>query len=122
MVSACRFHGNSNKITDVKSSKWIGNDAAIVSYVTSLKRLSSGTIICDRISLDPEIVFPRRNPASDTNSDDVAPDLNTLDASLARLDLKQVAELARSADVADVDIAHRQCEIGVLAFAAICSN
>src|SRR5437660_652158 len=101
MVSACRFHGNSNKITDVKSSKWIGNDTAIVSYVTSLKRLSSGTIICDRISLDPEIVGPRRNPASDTNPNDVATDLYTIDASSVRLDPKQIAEFARAADVAD---------------------
>src|SRR4051812_35949519 len=115
MVSACRFHGNSNKITDVKSSKWIGNDTAIVSYVTSLKRLSSGTIICDRISLDPEIVGPRRNPAIYSIYNAAATEIYTIDASSVRLDPKQIAEFARSADIADIEIAHRLGEIRVLA-------
>jgi hypothetical protein len=51
--------------------------------------------------------------------DRIARELHAIDAGLVRLDPKQIAELARSADVADVDIADRRCEIGVLALARV---
>jgi hypothetical protein len=49
----------------------------------------------------------------------IARELHALDARVARLDLKQVAEFAGPADVAQTDIAHRQCEIGVLALTRV---
>jgi hypothetical protein len=51
--------------------------------------------------------------------DRIARELHTIDARAVRLDLKQIAEFARSADVAEFDIAHRLREIRVLCLARV---